>query len=175
MHPLASIHHVALLALLFGDARHHVVQCCAGDQYLVGPLKRLGGGLLWCRIAWIDISASTPRNRDMSNIAPTQTNQITRATEIIRTTGDVKITLSDAGPSIELQTPTGTKIMVGSASISIATQAGSIRIDGGTITIDAAQIRLESPMVTARILRCDTLIADMVVASSYTPGAGNIW
>lgn len=110
----------------------------------------------------------------MSNSAPTQGNHITRPTEIIRTTGEVKITLSDSGPSIELETPAGTRLMVGASNINIATQAGSIRIDGATITIDAAQIRLEAPLVTARILRCDTLIAENVVATSYTPGAGNI-
>ncbi len=110
----------------------------------------------------------------MSTIAPTHANPITRTTEVIRTTGEVKITLSDSGPSIEIETPTGTKVMVGASNINIATQAGSIRIEGATITIDAAQIRLEAPLVTARILRCDTLIAESVVATSYTPGAGNI-
>ncbi len=98
----------------------------------------------------------------------------TSNTEIIRTTGEVKITLSDSGPSIALETPTGTRIMVGASDISIKTQGGSIRIDGASITIDAAQIRLESPIVTARIIRCDTIIAQSVVGSSYTPGAGNI-
>ncbi len=110
----------------------------------------------------------------MSNIAPTHANQITRATEIIRTSGEVMITLSDSGPSIELQTPTGTRILVGASDITIKTIAGSIKIEGATITIDAAQIRLDAPMVTARTIRCETIIAECVVGSSYTPGAGNI-
>jgi hypothetical protein len=28
---------------------------------------------------------------------------------------------------------------------------------------------------TSGVLKCDTLVANSVVASSYTPGAGNIW
>lgn len=98
----------------------------------------------------------------------------TNSTEIIRTTGEVQIVLSDSGPSISLETPTGTKILMGATDIKINTPSGSIRIEGGVITLDAAQIRLESPMVTARVLRCDVLIAESVVGSSYTPGAGNI-
>jgi hypothetical protein len=27
----------------------------------------------------------------------------------------------------------------------------------------------------AGVVKCSTLIADTVIASSYTPGAGNIW
>ncbi|MDI1252819.1 hypothetical protein [Thermomonas sp.] len=98
----------------------------------------------------------------------------TSNTEIIRTTGEVQIVLSDSGPSITLETPTGTKILMGASDVHIKTPAGSIRIEGGSITINAAQIRLEAPLVTARILRCDTLIAESVVASVYTPGVGNI-
>lgn len=63
---------------------------------------------------------------------------------------------------------------------------------GATITIDDArcEVRVEAPtgirLVTSRVqvdagssdfsgvVRCDTLIANSVVASSYTPGAGNI-
>ena len=98
----------------------------------------------------------------------------TNSTEIIRTTGEVQIVLSDSGPSILLETPAGTKVLMGATGIKINTPSGSIHIEGGVITLDAAQIRLESPMVTARILRCETLIADSVVSASYTPGAGNI-
>jgi uncharacterized protein involved in type VI secretion and phage assembly len=73
------------------------------------------------------------------------------------------------------------------------TDAKTIRTRcGATITIDDArcEVRIEAPsgirLVTSRVqvdagssdfsgvVRCDTLIANSVVASSYTPGAGNI-
>lgn len=95
-------------------------------------------------------------------------------TEIIRTTGEVQIVLADSGPSITLETPTGTRILVGASDINIAAGGGSIRIAGGVIMIDAALIQLNAAMVTARVLRCDTLIAESVVAASYTPGVGNM-
>ncbi len=43
-------------------------------------------------------------------------------------------------------------------------------------TINAAHIGLNAPMVEAPgIIRANTVIADSIVASSYTPGAGNAW
>jgi hypothetical protein len=48
--------------------------------------------------------------------------------------------------------------------------------DGGTTTIHGAHVSIEAPMTEAHgVLRADTIIADNVVASSYTPGAGNVW
>ncbi len=95
-------------------------------------------------------------------------------TEIIRTAGEVRIVLDDSGPSIKLETPTGTKIFMGAGDVTIKAAGGSIRIKGGVITIDAALIQLNAAMVTTRVLRCDTLIAESVVATSYTPGVGNL-
>ena len=42
--------------------------------------------------------------------------------------------------------------------------------------MSGAAINLPAPMVSADgVLRVSTIIADSVVASSYTPGAGNLW
>jgi hypothetical protein len=51
-----------------------------------------------------------------------------------------------------------------------------------TITSTTA-LRIRAPRVTvqtgsaefAGVVKCSTLIADTVIASSYTPGAGNVW
>jgi len=98
----------------------------------------------------------------------------TNNTEIIRTTGDVQIVLSDAGPSITLQTPTGSMIVIGASDINIEGAGGRIRIANGVISIDAAIIRLESAMVTARTIRCETLVAESVISNLYSPGVGNL-
>jgi hypothetical protein len=45
---------------------------------------------------------------------------------------------------------------------------GSVEISGATVSVDAAMTNVNG------VLRTSTLIADSVVASSYTPGAGNI-
>ena len=68
-----------------------------------------------------------------------------------------------AGPSL----PTGSE-----AADPTATSLGG----PGNTTINGNQIELAAPMVRAPgVLHVDTLIANNVVGSSYTPGAGNIW
>lgn len=53
---------------------------------------------------------------------------------------------------------------------------GAVTSDGATTTITGGTIELAAPMThAAGVLRADTIIADNVVASSYTPGAGNVW
>jgi hypothetical protein len=54
--------------------------------------------------------------------------------------------------------------------------AGAVTSDGANTTITGAHITLDAAMTEASgVLRADTIIADSVVASSYTPGAGNVW
>lgn len=68
-----------------------------------------------------------------------------------------------AGPSL----PTGSE-----AADPTATSLGG----PGSTTINGTQIELAAPMVRAPgVLQVDTLIANNVVGSSYTPGAGNVW
>ena len=75
--------------------------------------------------------------------------------------------------------------------VTISGQGSTIRIDSTGVTIDAAarvqvnasQVRVSAGMVEvdagmskfSGVVQCDTLIANSVVAASYTPGAGNIW
>lgn len=60
----------------------------------------------------------------------------------------------------------GTSIGDGSASVSAV---------GGTVKAQAGVINLDAAMVTAPgTLQVDTIIANNVVGSNYTPGAGNV-
>lgn len=48
--------------------------------------------------------------------------------------------------------------------------------DGGPTTINGSQINLDAPIVTAPgIVRASTIIVDNVIATNYTPGAGNLF
>lgn len=98
----------------------------------------------------------------------------TNATEVLRTAGEVQIVLSDSQPNIVLDTQTGTEIIMGVTGINIVSPGGNIRIAGGTITIEASLIRLEAGIVEARMIRCDTIVANSVVGTAYTPGVGNL-
>ena len=47
--------------------------------------------------------------------------------------------------------------------------AGGVEIQGGMVNVDAAMTRVSG------VLNTDTLVAQSVVSSSYTPGVGNIY
>jgi Rhs element Vgr protein len=65
--------------------------------------------------------------------------------------------------------------ITGSKSVKINSDA-EITINAPHIKLAAAMIDLNSPMVSCSgVVKCDTLISNSVVSSSYTPGAGNIW
>ena len=50
-----------------------------------------------------------------------------------------------------------------------------ISSQGGVITIDGAMVTVNAPVVrTTGILQANTVIAQNVVGSNYTPGAGNV-
>jgi hypothetical protein len=76
----------------------------------------------------------------------------------IRTSCGATITIDDARCEIRVEAPTGIRLSA-----------------GGRVETEASQVVVNSGMAEfAGIVRCTTLIADNVVASSYTPGAGNV-
>ena len=51
----------------------------------------------------------------------------------------------------------------------------TVSVSGGVVNIDAPMINLNAPLVrTDGVLQTDTIIANTVVGSSYTPGAGKL-
>jgi uncharacterized protein involved in type VI secretion and phage assembly len=69
----------------------------------------------------------------------------------------------------------GTTITVDSGGVSVQTpskvkvQASQVEVTAGMVTVDAAMSQFSG------IVKCDVLQATTVIASTYTPGAGNIW
>ncbi|WP_140912342.1 hypothetical protein [Methylomonas koyamae] len=47
--------------------------------------------------------------------------------------------------------------------------AANVEVNASLVTINANNVK------AANIIQCETLIANNVVAATYTPGAGNIW
>jgi hypothetical protein len=77
-----------------------------------------------------------------------------------------RVALRDTnGNAISLE-PAGVTI-IAPAKLSFA--GGSAEISAGSLTIDAGMSRFSG------VVQADTVITNSVVASSYTPGAGNIW
>lgn len=94
---------------------------------------------------------------------------------VLRTTGGTEVRVSDDNPQISIRSLMGVGITVEGARISISSPGCSIVVDGATITLSGALVNVDAMMLNARTIRCDTIIANVVMGSSYTPGAGNVW
>jgi uncharacterized protein involved in type VI secretion and phage assembly len=108
----------------------------------------------------IAIEEQSQGQAKISLTTPNQAQSIT-----IQETAGGKIELSAAGNTITLDT-SGVTITTG-AKVSV--QASQVDVSAGMVKVDAAMSTFSG------IVKCDTLISNTVVSSTYTPGAGNIW
>ncbi|HEV8549203.1 MAG TPA: phage baseplate assembly protein V [Polyangiaceae bacterium] len=94
---------------------------------------------------------------------------------VLETPGGQKITLKDGPGSLELVDSNGNSVKLESAGVTVTTSAKA--------TINASQVAVSASMVTvdagmskfSGVVQADTVIANTVISSAYTPGAGNIW
>lgn len=93
----------------------------------------------------------------------------------IETPGGQSIVLKDGPGSITLTDSSGNTITLESSGITV-TSSGKVTINASTVEISAGMLTVNAGMSKfSGVVQCDTLIANSVVSSSYTPGAGNIW
>lgn len=93
----------------------------------------------------------------------------------VRTPGGQKLVLKDGPGAVTIEDSNGNAIEVTTGGIRIAASArveitaSTVKVSGGLVQVDAGMTKFSGTV------QCDTLIANSVVASSYTPGAGNVW
>lgn len=113
----------------------------------------------------------------------------------IHTPSGVVIELDDGdGPRVELRTPQGYSIVItdgdggeisitrGGQSVTLTSSEISVQ-SSGTVSVQASQVKISASQVQvdaamskfSGVVQADVVIANSVVGSSYTPGAGNIW
>ena len=127
-----------------------------------------------------------------ANAAPSDENPVDQR-YVIRTQGGTKMIFDDSASSMTVATPHGNTIVLTDTSDAFTVTVGgsSIQVTPSNITItassavqiNAASVTVAAPSVTVNaamsqfsgVVQCDTLIANTVVGTSYTPGAGNIW
>jgi len=94
---------------------------------------------------------------------------------IIETASGQRITLQQTSASVLIEDANGNAIRLDPAGITITAAAkvvvstSQVEINASALTVNAATAKFSG------VLQTDTLIANSVVASSYTPGAGNLW
>jgi hypothetical protein len=94
---------------------------------------------------------------------------------VIETASGQRITLHQSSASVLIEDANGNTIRLDPSGITISSAAkvvlstAQVEINASTVTVNAPTARFSG------VLQADTLIANSVVASSYTPGAGNIF
>jgi uncharacterized protein involved in type VI secretion and phage assembly len=89
----------------------------------------------------------------------------TGAAKTIRTRCGATITIDDARCEVRVDAPGGIRL----------TTSGRLHTETTDAVFDATQLSFNTAMATfSGVVKCATLVADSVVAASYSPGAGNV-
>jgi phage baseplate assembly protein gpV len=97
------------------------------------------------------------------------------ATISFTTPGGVSGELKDTGGGTIEFVAAGTTITVDSSGVSIQTPS-KVSVSASQVEVSAGQVSVSAAVSTfSGIVTCDVLQATTVIASTYTPGAGNIW
>lgn len=109
-----------------------------------------------------------------SRIAIVETSPAT-ATISFETPNGVIGTLTDnSGGEIEFSA-SGSTITLNAQGISLQTSA-RVTVQASQVEVSAGQVNVNAAISSfSGMVRCDVMQATTVIASTYTPGAGNIW
>ena len=151
--------------LMAGDGRGTWFVPDVGDEVLVAfqggdPRQPVVLGSLW------SAGRRPPETMDAAG---------RNAVRVIRTAAGIEIRLDDAAGRVVVSTPDGASITLEHGSVRVQAPA-TVEIEASQLSLSAGLVRVEAGMARFDgVVQCDTLVANAVVASSYTPGAGNIW
>jgi uncharacterized protein involved in type VI secretion and phage assembly len=94
------------------------------------------------------------------------------------TPGGLSGKMTDAGGgSIEFTDSSGTSVKIDSSGVTINAPSAKVQITAASeVDINAPQVNVNAAMSTfSGMVQCQVMQATTVIASTYTPGAGNIW
>lgn len=81
----------------------------------------------------------------------------------------------EGGGQVRLMDDNGNVITLTSSGIEISSSS-KVKINASRLDVSAGSVKFNTGMVNCSgVVKCDTIKAKNVVASTYTPGAGNIW
>lgn len=152
-----------LVLFVGGDARHPVVVgslwngASAPPETLNGRVDRWSlTGKAGTRIAIVEESDATCKIE-------------------CSTPGGVALSLTDASGGTVTIECAGNTITIAPAGITVESPA-KVTVQAASVEVTAAMVKVDAAMSNfSGVVKCDTLITNAVVSTSYTPGAGNIW
>ena len=94
---------------------------------------------------------------------------------ILETPGKQKVTLKDGPGQITIEDSNGNSIKLESSGVTI-TGSAKVTVNASQVAVSAGMVQVDAGISKfSGVVQCDTLIATTVVATTYTPGAGNVW
>ena len=94
---------------------------------------------------------------------------------VVETPGGQRLTLHDGPGSVTVEDANGNAIKLEASGITIQSSA-KVTVQAAQVAVSAALVQVDAGMSKfSGVVKCDTLITNAVVSSSYTPGAGNVW
>ena len=147
-----------------GDAAHAIVVGALWNGASAIP-ETLGGDR---------VDRWTLTGRNGTRIAIVEESQGQEKVEISTPNGAKAILTDASGGEIQLEV-VGNTIKMGTSGVSVQTsskcevQASQVSVSAGSVQVDSGFSKFSG------VVQCDTLIANSVVSTSYTPGAGNVW
>ena len=91
--------------------------------------------------------------------------------------GQVAKLTDEGGGTIEFDHSGGSSIKIDTQGITITASSGKVKITAASsMEVSAPMVKVDAAMSKfSGMVKCDVLQATTVIASTYTPGAGNIW
>jgi uncharacterized protein involved in type VI secretion and phage assembly len=156
-----------------------------GDEVLVtfilgDPRFPVVVGGLWNGSAKAPAAISSGKNllkviRSKNGVKVTLDDHDGQEQFIAETPGGQKITLKDGPGAVTIEDSNGNSIKLETAGITV-TASAKVTVNASQVNVSAGMIQVDAAMSKfSGVVQCDTLIATTVVATTYTPGAGNIW
>jgi len=94
---------------------------------------------------------------------------------VIETATGQRLTLQDTPGAVRIEDGNGNALTLDAAGVTV-TSVATVTVQASVVEVSAASVTVNAGMTKCSgVVQCDTLVANSVVASSYTPGAGNIW
>jgi uncharacterized protein involved in type VI secretion and phage assembly len=93
------------------------------------------------------------------------------------TPGQLTGKMTDSDGSIEFSDSSQTSVRIDSSGVTINAPTAQVQVTAASsMSITAPQLSVNSAMSTfSGIVQCQVMQATTVVATTYTPGAGNVW
>jgi uncharacterized protein involved in type VI secretion and phage assembly len=153
-----------LVVFAAGDPRHPFVVGALWNGVDAPPESMDGGG-----------RNHVKKLKSRNGVTVTLDDQDGQESLVLETPGGQTVTLQDGPGAVTVEDSNGNSVKLESSGVTV-TASASVTVNASTVTVSAGMVSVDAGMSKfSGVVKCDTLITNSVVSTSYTPGAGNIW